>query len=685
MVEPSLPALASPSWAALLVWLLPLSSFLINGLWLGSRRPDAAARLSVALQGAAFLAVCALAFGHGIVPAPARLFSVDWLTLPTAMGEATIRISFLLDTTSLVMVGLITLLTFLVQLYSLAYMADDPERGRFFPLLSLFCFCMLGLVTAGDLIQMFLFWEGVGATSYLLIGFWHRKPTAVRASLKAFSLTRLGDAAFLGGLCLAGWHIGSWDLLDWNRPAASIALAEPAFWGLSLLTVSAVLVFLGAWGKSAQFPLHVWLPDAMEGPTPVSSLLHSATMVVAGVFLTARLYPFFSSAPGVPELIETIGVLTALFAAVVACAQTDLKRILAFSTLSQLGYMLFALGAGAGDAQRLGYSASLFHVFTHAFFKCLLFLIAGLVIHTVHGQYLKDAGGLAKRLPKTAIAAWMACLAIAGVFPFAGFYSKDEILLTAWEAHHPFTFAVGLLTGGLTAFYMFRFLFVVFYGPKSAASADASEGAHTDKTAKRPAAPAHAHGNANGHGKSPESALWLAPLFVLAVPSLLAGAFAKGYFLEKVVALGAPSWLAHATAPLSGHPPHTTPLWLPLLALLAALVGIGMAFDRYHRQGKVPEARASDPAWTRWARGQFGTDALWNGLYRRGLHGGLARPADWGEVYGINGAFAAFAGLLRFLAGWISGWQNGRLGRYAAVVISGAALLVLWLGWSAAP
>ena len=359
----------------------------------------------------------------------------------------------------------------MVHIYSRGYMKGDDGYTKFFAYLSLFSFSMLGLVLATNLFQIYMFWELVGVSSFLLIGFYYTKPSAVSAAKKAFIVTRFADLGFLIGILIVGYYAGTFDFQNLNavNPEGEGLLlnwASTSFMGMSVFTWALILIFMGGAGKSAMFPLHIWLPDAMEGPTPVSALIHAATMVVAGVYLVARLFPmyYFVEEGFVLNIVAYVGAFSSLFAAVIAITQTDIKRVLAFSTMSQIGYMMLALGVSSYKGEEgVGYMASMFHLFTHAMFKALLFLGAGSVIHAVHSNYLKDMGGLRKYMPITNITFLIAALAIAGVPPFAGFWSKDEILVAAFEKNE-FLYFIGLFVAGLTAFYMFRLYFGIFWG-----------------------------------------------------------------------------------------------------------------------------------------------------------------------------------------------------------------------------
>lgn len=390
-------------------------------------------------------------------------FNFEWLRFTDSLY---IDMGILLDPISVMMLVVITTVSLMVHIYSLGYMKGERGFSRYYSELSLFTFSMLGLVLATNIFQTYIFWELVGVSSYLLIGFYYDKPSAVAASKKAFIVTRFADLGFLIGILLLSSITGTFDfikLTDTNSPVMQMGSAV-VFIGLSPMTWALILIFIGCAGKSAMFPLHVWLPDAMEGPTPVLALIHAATMVVAGVYLVARLFPlYYFSAPAALEVVAVVGAFTSLFAALIACTQTDIKRILAFSTISQIGLMMLGLGvSGYEGTEGLGYMASMFHLFTHAMFKALLFLGAGAVIHAIHSNDISDMGGLRKYLPVTHITFLIACLSIAGIPPFSGFFSKDEILVAVYEKSTGL-FIAGALVAGLTAFYMFRLYFGIFW------------------------------------------------------------------------------------------------------------------------------------------------------------------------------------------------------------------------------
>ena len=383
------------------------------------------------------------------------VFDATWLQFTDFL---TIKLGVLLDPISAMMLIVITTVSFMVHLYSLGYMHGEKGFQRYYAFLSLFSFSMLGLVVATNIFQMYIFWELVGVSSYLLIGFYYTKPEAVAASKKAFIVTRFADLGFLIGILILSFYSQTFNFLDLTTsPEAVVATAGGAtFLGCSVMAWALALIFMGGAGKSAMFPLHIWLPDAMEGPTPVSALIHAATMVVAGVYLVARLFPLYLCEPGVLELITFIGAVTALYAAIVACVQSDIKRVLAFSTISQIAFMITALGVARPEYHEgVGYMASMFHLFTHAMFKALLFLGAGAIIHAVHSNEVKAMGGLRKYMPICNITFLIGCLAIAGIPPFSGFFSKDEIVVAAF-ANSPVWGAWLLAVAGMTAFYMLR-------------------------------------------------------------------------------------------------------------------------------------------------------------------------------------------------------------------------------------
>ena len=635
------------SWVILL---MPFTVFLVNGLVLGKRSWRAAAYFAVACMSVAFYFAVSIAvdfFSHSQGEGTAgyiKGWEVEWMRFASKdiLGfDLVATIGMLLDHISIMMLVVVTAISVLVNIYSIGYMKDDPSAGRFFSLLSLFSFSMLGLVASTNIFQMFVFWELVGASSYLLIGFWYEKPSAVAASKKAFIVTRFADAFFLAGIIAVSYFTKTFDFIELNSLETAELLNTTAFLGfgtVNVLSIGTLLIFAGGWGKSAMFPLHIWLPDAMEGPTPVSSIIHSATMVVAGIYLTARLFPLFSYAPMTLEIISYVGAFTALFAAVIAITQSDIKRILAFSTLSQLGYMLFSLGISKmvgpeGAINELGYSASMFHVFTHAFFKCMLFLIAGQIIHVVHSNNIWDMGGLRKKMPFTYISCLIACLAIGGIFPFSGFWSKDEIILAALQGGHTTIFALGLFVGGLTAFYMFRLFFVTFHG-----------------TARKELH--HVH----------EDPFMTFPIVVLAIPSAAIGYFAKDLFHHAFV----PNMplveqsLAH---------PH----WLPWVATASGVSGIVIAFVLYGRNTFTQAAslaKMAGPMRTV-VENKFYIDEVYIFVTHKVVFRFIAAPIKWFDRKVVDGSMNLAGFLLHAGGAVVRFLQTGQVQMYLSVMIIG--------------
>src|SRR6202140_396030 len=450
--------------SSLYLWLipiLPLAGAAINGFFGKKSSRRAVTTVGLVFPGAAFAWALVVALRFSSIPVPYQEFQAHWIR----SGTFAVDFAFYLDQLSLVMLLVVTGVGFLIQIYSIGYMWDDPSYYRFFAYLNLFMFFMLTLVLANNYLLMFIGWEGVGLASYLLIGFWFTKDSAASAGKKAFIVNRIGDFGFLIGLFLIIQHFGS---LNFSQVFAQVQPITPETGSAGLLTAIGILLMVGACGKSAQIPLYVWLPDAMEGPTPVSALIYAATMVTAGVYMVSRSHVIFDRAPVALMVVAVIGTLTAFFAATIGIAQTDIKKVLAYSTVSQLGYMFMACGVGA-------FSAGIFHLMTHAFFKGLLFLAAGSVIHGVGGeQDMRKMGGLRKHIPWTFWTMTIATFAIAGIPPFAGFFSKDEILWRAYQASWIY-WLVGVVTAFLTSFYMFRLWFMTFFGEYRGAAGARSE------------------------------------------------------------------------------------------------------------------------------------------------------------------------------------------------------------------
>ncbi len=514
------------------------------------------------------------------------------------VGDFQSNWSIRIDALSAVMLVVVTTVSSLVHLYSWGYMAEDPDKPRFFAYLSLFTFAMLALVTAADFMQLFFGWEGVGLASYLLIGFWYKKATASAAAIKAFVVNRVGDFGFALGILTVFWMFGT---IQFAELFPMIASREGAGWEFlghtwSALDLAGVLLFIGAMGKSAQFFLHTWLPDAMEGPTPVSALIHAATMVTAGVYMVCLLSPIYEYAPYASQIIALTGAVTALFAATVGLAQNDIKRVIAYSTCSQLGYMFFAAGVGA-------YEAAMFHLFTHAFFKALLFLGAGSVIHGMHHeQDMRQMGGLWKLLPITYAVMMIGTIAITGLgIPglggFAGFYSKDIVIESAFAAaasnHSPmgmFAFLVGILAAGLTAYYSWRLIFMTFHNKpvwkeEGAHHADDHASHAQLETHSEPLADdGHAHDDHHHHGPlKPHESPWvmIVPLLVLSIGAIAAGFLFEPFFTghhENEFWRGAIYNGAHNHVL---HEAHDVPTWVVWSPLVLTLIGTAFAFWLY--------------------------------------------------------------------------------------------------------
>lgn len=596
-----------------LILLLPLLSFIINGLFLCFRHRKAAAILSTSLSGLGAIFAIFLVVQFFISGAkPLTAWEFEFLSFS---GNLVATIGCLLDSLSAMMILTVSLISFAVHIYSIGYMESVQASGRFFALLSLFVFSMLGLVIAPNIFQTFIFWELVGVSSYLLIGFWYNRPSAVSASKQAFILTRFADSFFLLGIILLSYITKSFVFSDINALRLENFAGQMISLGIieiptsDALIFSTLLIFIGGWGKSAMFPLHIWLPNAMEGPTPVSSIIHSATMVVAGVYLVARLFPLFAISGNVLEIVMIVGAFTMVFAAVIACTQKDIKRILAYSTLSQLGYMMLALGSARvadSSIHILGYSAATFHIFTHAFFKCMLFLIAGALIHQVHSNDLNAMGGLRKKMPWTYAASLIACLAIAGIPPFSGFYSKDEILISAYQAGHPIIFACALFTSFLTAFYMFRLFFLAFHG----------------KMRSIPKHPVH------------ESLLMTLPILLLTIPTLFSGFLFKGIFHN---------FSPEVPLSLAKNLPSAT--FIPPLAITFSVLGILLSFSFYASKKSNP-AKALDSdnrnAFYKIIYHKFYFDEIYYAFVRQFILGGLASFARFFEEK-IFGTLVTFA------------------------------------------
>lgn len=632
-----------------LIPLLPLVSFLLLGL-LGRKHLKGIAGLigtGLSLLSAitAFYTAYRYFFHGGklngvyqqILP-----LKLTWLEFSKGVS---IDIGIMLDPISVMMLVVVTLISLMVHIYSLGYMKGEERFPTYYAFLGLFTFSMLGLVVSSNLFQIYIFWELVGVSSFLLIGYYYDKPSAVAACKKAFIVTRFADLGFLIGILTISYYGHSLDfhtlisVFSSHDSSAYQEAAASSFLGLSGLTWGLALIFMGGAGKSAMFPLHIWLPDAMEGPTPVSALIHAATMVVAGVFLVARLFPVFSlSAPHVLEFVGYIGAFSALFAAVIACTQTDIKRVLAYSTMSQIGYMMFALGVSRyGGEAGLGYTASMFHLFTHAMFKALLFLGAGSVIHFVHSNEMKDMGGLRKFLPVTHITFLIACLAIAGVPPFAGFFSKEEILLAAYQ-HNTVIYWIALITSGLTAFYMFRLYFNIFWSKEH-----------------------HPHEHHHGEG----GFAMIMPLLLLGAGACVSGFIPFGHFVSS-----------------DGNRLETEfHLQFSIAPVLLSLAGISLAVILYKKQNEKPERIASSlGSLYKAAYSKFYIDEIYIFITRKILFNLMGRPAAWIDRNIVDGMVNATGNATEAVSEEVKGFQSGKVQQYAIYFLVGViGLAVLFM------
>jgi NADH-quinone oxidoreductase subunit L len=620
------------------------------------------------------------------------------------VGDFVSNWSIRIDALSAVMLVVVTTVSSLVHLYSWGYMAEDPDKPRFFAYLSLFTFAMLALVTAADFMQLFFGWEGVGLASYLLIGFWYKKATASAAAIKAFVVNRVGDFGFALGIFTVFWMFGTIQFAELFPMIADRAGTGWEFIGhtWSALDLAAFLLFIGAMGKSAQFFLHTWLPDAMEGPTPVSALIHAATMVTAGVYMVCLLSPLFEYAPGASAIVATIGAVTALFAATVGLAQNDIKRVIAYSTCSQLGYMFFAAGVGA-------YEAAMFHLFTHAFFKALLFLGAGSVIHGMHHeQDMRKMGGLWKLLPITYAVMTIGTIAITGlgipgVGGLAGFYSKDAIIESAFAAaasgHSPiglFAFFVGILAAGLTAYYSWRLVFMTFHNKPVWKDAHHDDHAHAHddhashaqiETHSEPAPEDHgahddhAHDDHHHHGPlKPHESPWvmIVPLLVLSVGAVFAGlVFAphfighhEGEFWKAAIFSGPHNHVLHEA--------HNVPTWVKWSPLVMTLIGTFVAFWLYVlKEGMARRMAERGSAVHAFLYNKWYFDELYDFVFVKGAK--ALGDLFWkvGDVKIIDGGGPnGFAWLSRKFAGGLARFQSGYVYFYAFVMLIGLCLFL---------
>ena len=629
-----------------LITLLPLLGFIINGLggrWLSEKQSGIIASLAVL---GSFLVSAQMLLALISLPEEQRLF-VQTLFAWIPVGDLNIQVGYWFDPLTAVMVLVVSGVGLLIHVYSIGYMHGDPGVKRYFSFMNLFTFMMLNLVLADNLVLLFLGWEGVGLCSYLLIGFWFEDEAKARAGFKAFIVNRIGDAGFLAAMVLLYHQFGT---LTINELSES-ALVSTA--GRSFFTAITLLMFLGAVGKSAQIPLYVWLPDAMAGPTPVSALIHAATMVTAGVYLIARNSVLFTLAPTTMTVVATIGILTAFYAATIAITQRDIKKVLAYSTISQLGYMFAAVGVGV-------FSAGIFHLMTHAFFKALLFLGAGSVIHSLNGeQDLDKMGGMRSHLPTTYWTMLVAVLAIAGIPGLSGFFSKDEILWGAFAQHEGFSWIwlVGIITAGMTAFYMARLFFRTFFGK------------------------ANWEGDSEPH-ESPS--VMTIPLVLLAflsifggyvgVPEVLGGINRFHHFLEPVLA---PSHSVHETVQ---HVSHGAELLLMGLSTVVVTTGIYYAYRIYVKQPEAAKTLAEKAGILyRLSYNKYYVDEIYDFLVIRPFRS-LA-DITWRrfDVDVVDGAVNGSGKMVAYTAGIIRKVQNGLIQNYASIILLGVILIMMYL------
>ena len=569
------------------------------------------------------------------------VFNQTWLQFTPNLA---IKLGFLLDPISALMLIVIPTISFMVHIYSLGYMEGEKGFQRYYAFLSLFSFSMLGLVVATNIFQMYIFWELVGASSFLLIGFFYTLPSAISACKKAFIVTRFADLGFLIGILVLSFYTQQLDFLPMTQNPQGVlaSFGGASFLGASALTWALVLIFTGGMGKSAMLPLHIWLPDAMEGPTPVSALIHAATMVVAGVYLVARLFPLYMLEDAALMFVTVVGAATAFYAAMVACTQIDIKRILAFSTISQIAFMMVSLGVASRDNvaihEGLGYMASMFHLFTHAMFKALLFLGAGSLIHAVHSNNYTAMGGLRKYMPITHITFLIGCLAIAGIPPFAGFWSKDEILVACF-ANHTFWGVWMTIIAGMTAFYMFRMYYLVFWWNNP----DYAKEHH-------------------GHLPHDPGAAMTFPLIFLEIVSTVCGLIPFGEFVT-----------------FDGHEYHIH-LNYGVAGLSVAVACCGIFFARwlYIKENDRPRRMADSCRWL-WtaALHRFYWDEIYLFVTRRIIFDGICKPIAWFDRHIIDGTMNGLAIVTNKASVAIKGFQSGKVQMYIWWYLMGAVVLGL--------
>ncbi|QHS55100.1 NADH-quinone oxidoreductase subunit L [Mucilaginibacter sp. 14171R-50] len=626
-----------------LIWLipvLPLAGFVINGLGRNTLPKNLIGAIGSLLVLVSFGISVATFFQIKNSGMPVEVTLFDWI----AVGDFHIPFAFLVDQLSSIMLLIITGVGFLIHLYSIGYMHDDNGFGKFFAYLNLFVFFMLLLVMGSNYLVMFIGWEGVGLCSYLLIGFWYTNPSYADAAKKAFVMNRIGDLGFLIGIFLLMNTFGSVAFNDiFPKATGAVAAGAP----IVLITM---LLFVGAVGKSAQLPLFTWLPDAMAGPTPVSALIHAATMVTAGIYMIARSNILFTLAPDTMEVIAIIGLATAAFAALIALTQTDIKKVLAYSTVSQLGYMFLGLGVGA-------YTGAFFHVLTHAFFKALLFLGAGSVIHAMGGeQDMRKMGGLKGKIKVTFITMLVGTIAIAGIPPFSGFFSKDEILAAAF-AHSTTFYVVGVITAGLTSFYMFRMMYLTFWGK--------FRGTHEQEH--------HVH-------ESPAN--MTIPLIILAILSAVAGMIGVPAVLGGHHELGA--YLApvfEASNKILGEHElsHSTEWVLMGASVLLALIAMGLAYNKYVSKSHVPVSdEAERPALANLSYHKFYIDELYDKVIRKPLDAISVFFYKVVEQLGIDGFVNGLGKSTLDTSKGLRLLQTGNVGFYIFMMVLGIIAILVY-------
>lgn len=606
---------------AWIIPLFPLLSFLFLLLF-GKRLKESSAYVGMLLTFASLVYSLLVLFER--FSSPTYKQEGVWLTI----GDVQLTAGFEVNQLNALMLVIVSLVSFLVHTYSKGYMHGDERFPVFYAYLGLFTFAMLGLVISPNLLQTYFFWELVGVGSFLLIGFYFYKEEAKAAAKKAFIMTRIGDVGLLIGMILLFWQVGSF---EYDAIFAAVEHGEVA---QGMITLTAILIFIGAVGKSGQFPLHTWLPDAMEGPTPVSALIHAATMVAAGVYLVAALFPLFTASEVALTTIAVIGAVTAIFAASIGLVQTDIKRVLAYSTVSQLGYMMLALGSA-------GYVAGVFHLMTHAFFKALLFLAAGSVIHAVHSQNIEEMGGLWKKLRVTGPLFLIGTLAISGVPLFSGFFSKDEILIAAWEGGHPILFVLAVVAAFFTAFYMFRLFFMVFTGKPRTEMKNVHE--------------------------SPS--LMTLPMIVLAVLAVVAGYVQTPWFGSF---LG--DWLVEGNHAL-GHGHMEGPWWIMVVATVVSLAGIYLSWLIYGKKSL--------------SRDWLGAKTIYNILYNKyyidefysmtivKVTKGFSYFLRFIDTFLVEGIVLGVTTFVQTLGRLGSKLQTGQVQTYSAVAFIGLAILMV--------